>query len=190
MPASHRTSSTASATPDHAPGTTPGTTSTTPSTTPTAVASRVRRRDGNAADVHYLEEAHAALGPIMAASRDIATSGRSHHVRALARLAFAEQADQLAAITAALAAWGQLDTCSTSTPLPDPSRQQGSEGQDLDFTDHLTAHAHASLASARAEMIAGASPTARSIAEQAIHAHDRRLVAISLLLPPPTTPRL
>jgi uncharacterized protein (DUF305 family) len=148
----------------------------------------VRRRDGNAADVHYLEEARAALGPIMAASRDIAASGRSHHVRALARLALAEQADQLAAIAAALSAWGQLDSRSASTPFRDAMPELHSTDQDRTFADHLTAHAHSSLVSARAEMIAGASPTARSIAERAIHAHDRRLAAISLLFPP-TTPR-
>lgn len=182
MRGSHPTSSTASTT----SGTTPGTASGTTSATTSAVASWVRRRDGNAADVHYLEEARAALGPIMAASRDIAASGRSYHVRALARLALAEQADQLAAITAALSAWGRLDAGSSSTPFPDPMHEQHSRDQDRNFADHLTAHAHASLASARAEMIAGASPTARAIAEQAIHAHDRHLAAISLLFPPTT----
>lgn len=172
------------------PGSTPGDAPGTVSATTSAVASWVRRRDGNAADVHYLEEARAALGPIMAASRDIAASGRSHHVRALGRLALAEQADQLAAIAAALSAWGQLDARSapTSTPFPDAIPERHSTDQDRNFADHLAAHAHASLASARAEMITGASPTARSIAEQAIHAHDRRLAAIILLFPP-TTPR-
>lgn len=184
MPGSHRTSRTASTTAENSPGTTSG----TPSATTSAVASWVRRRDGNAADVHYLEEARAALGPIMAASSDIATSGRSHHVRALARLALAEQTDQLAAITAALTAWGQLDNRSTSIPLPDAKPDLHSRDHDRTFADHLKAHAHVSLASARAEMIAGASPTARSIAEQAIHAHDRRLAAIRLLFPP-RTPR-
>lgn len=75
------------------------------STTSTPATTARRRQNGNAADVHYLEEARDALGPIMAASRGIATSGRSHHVRGLARLALAEQTDQLAAITAALSTW-------------------------------------------------------------------------------------
>jgi uncharacterized protein (DUF305 family) len=148
----------------------------------------VRRRDGNAADDRYLEEARAALGPIMAASRAVAASGRSHHVRALAGLALAEQADQLAAITAALSVWGRLDARSAVTPFPDAVPEPHSTDRDRIFADHLTAHAHASLTSARAEMIAGASPAARSIAEQAIHAHYRRLAAISLLFPP-TPPR-
>ena len=187
MRGSHPTSSTASSTSETTSETTPETTPGTTSGTSSAVASWVRRRDGNAADVHYLEEARVALGPIMAASRDIAASGRSHHVRALARLALAEQADQLAAITAALSAWGQLDAGSSSTLFSDAMREQHSRDQDRNFADHLTAHAHASLASARAEMITGVSPTARAIAEQAIHAHDRRLAAISLLFPP-TTP--
>lgn len=183
MPGSRPTSSAASTTPGTTPADTPGTISATTS----AAATWVRRRDGNAADVHYLEEARAALGPIMAASRDIAASGRSHHVHALARLTLAEQADQLAAITAALSAWGQLDGRSTSTPFPDAIPELHSTDQDRDFADHLTAHAHASLASARAEMIAGASPTARSIAKEAIHAHYRRLAAISVLFPPTTS---
>ena len=68
--------------------------------------------------------------------------------------------------------------------MPDVARTD----QDQAFADHLTAHAHASLMSARVEMIAGANPAARSIAEQAIHAHDRRLAALTLLFPP-TTPQ-
>jgi uncharacterized protein (DUF305 family) len=182
MPGSHPASSIACTDSD-----TSGTTSAAALRTTSAVAAWVRPRDGNAADVHYLEEARAALGPIMAASRAVAASGRSHHVRALARLAHAEQADELAAITAVLSRWRQLDVHSGSTPLPDAVRALRTTDQDQHFVDHLTAHAHASVAAARAEMIAGASPAARSLAEQAIHAHDRRLSAISLLFPPTTS---
>jgi hypothetical protein len=141
------------------------------------------RRHGNAADVHYLEEARDALGPIMAASRAVTTSGRSHHVRALARLALAEQDDQLAAITAALSAWRRLDALIAGTPPVDEVLELHGTDQDRTYADHLAAHAHASLASARAEMIAGANPAARTIAEEAIHAHDRHLSAIRLLFP-------
>ena len=183
MSASHPASSTAS-TPETTFRTPVGTTS----ATTTAMPSGRRRHNSNAADVHYLEEARDALGPIMAASRGTATSGRSHHVRGLARLALAEQTDQLAAITAALSVWGRLDALGPPTPLPDAVPEVASTDQDQVFADHLTAHAHASLMSARVEMIAGANPAARSIAEQAIHAHDRRLAALTLLFPP-TTPQ-
>lgn len=182
MTASHPASTTASTTTD----TTSGTASATTAGTTSATASGIRRRHGNAADVHYLEVARDALGPIMAASRAITTSGRTHHVRALARLALAEQADQLAAITAALTIWGRLDILGAVTPLPDDAPGFHSTDQDRVFADHLTAHAHASLASARAEMIAGANPAARSIAERAIHAHDRQMAALTLLFPPAT----
>ena len=145
-----------------------------------------RRRGCNAADVHYLQGAREALGPIMAASMATATSGRSHHVRGLARLALAEQADQLAAITAALDTWGRLDALAVRTPPTDAAPGLHGTDQDRVFADQLSAHAHASLTSARDEMIAGVNRTARSIAEQAIHAHDRRLAALSLLYPPAT----
>lgn len=165
--------------------------STAPTTSETTSRSTsgTRWRHANAADVHYLEEARDALGPIMTASRAVATSGRSHHVRALARLALAEQGDQLAAITAALSAWGRLDALIASPPPVDSVLEPHGTDQDRIFADHLAAHAHASLASARAEMIAGANPAARSIAEEAIHAHDRGLAAVRLLFPnPPPQP--
>jgi uncharacterized protein (DUF305 family) len=185
MPALHPASDTAPTTSE----TTSRTASATTTGAAAATASGTGSRHGNAADVHYLEEARDALGPIMAASRAITTSGRTRHVRALARLALAEQADQLAAITAALRTWGRLDSLGAATSLPDAAPGLPRTDMDRMFADHLTAHAHASLTSARAEMIAGANPAARSIAEQAIHAHDRRLAALTLLFPP-TTPQL
>src|SRR5512145_1385354 len=121
MPASRPASSTPHTTSEPTARSTSGTTSGT------------RWRHGNAADVHYLEEARDALGPIMAASRAVATSGRSHHVRALARLALAEQADQLAAITAALSAWGRLDALSASPPPVDPVLEPRGTDQDRIF---------------------------------------------------------
>ena len=50
------------------------------------------------------------------------------------------------------------------------------------FADALTAHAHESIAAARAEMVAGASRDARAIAEHAIRAEYRQLAALDLLL--------
>jgi uncharacterized protein (DUF305 family) len=157
-------------------------THTAPGTSSTAIP----RRDGNAVDVHYLEHTRAALGPIMAASSAASSQATRHGVRALARVAFTEQTDQLATISAVLLAWGRPAVTGPRTTVADATPSSGS---DLDqvFADLLTAHAHASLAAARVEMVAGASHAARPIAEAAIHKHDRRLAAIDELFPP--TPR-
>ena len=50
--------------------------------------------------------------------------------------------------------------------------------------DRLTAHAHASLIRSRAELVAGASRSTRSLAEHAIHADNRQLAALQGLLRP------
>lgn len=144
-----------------------------------------RHRDGNDEDVRYLLEARAALFPIMAASRAAATLAGSPHVRSLARVALAEQGDQLAAITACLHDWGHTDPAD-----PAPARAgaladvlTGLRGPEVDrvFVLVLTDHARASLVRARVEMVAGASPLVRPIAEAAIHEHDRRLAALQHL---------
>lgn len=140
-----------------------------------------RTHHGNDEDVRYLLEARAALFPIMAASRAAATHGSSPHVRSLARLALAEQGDQLAAITACLTAWGHEDLAPPTPTIAEVL--EGLRGRELDhaFAVVLTDHAHDSLVRARIEMVAGASPVARPIAEAAIHKQDRRLAALERL---------
>lgn len=142
----------------------------------------VTRPDGNATDVRYLEEASAALLPIMAACDAAASRSARRDVRALARGALSVQTQQLSAISEILRAWGRTDAIRPRTTGADAL--VGLHGGVLDrvFLERLTAHAHASTAHARAEMVAGASPSARPIAERSIHAQDRQLSALAPLV--------
>jgi uncharacterized protein (DUF305 family) len=147
-------------------------------------ASTARRPDGNDVDLHYLEEARAALRPVMAISHAVSGRATGHDLRALARDALSAQTRQLAAISACLLAW---DRPKTAGPRPAATEAlPGLHGPTLDrvFADQLTAHAHASITAARAEMVAGASRSARAIAEDAIGAQYRQLAALDLLFPP------
>lgn len=138
---------------------------------------------GNDADARYLEESSAALLSIMAACDAAAGRSTSDDVRALARDALADQTHQLSAISDCLLAWGRPEA--TRPRTTDAEALVGLHGRALDqvFVDRLTAHAHASITRARAEMVAGVSRTARPIAEHAIHTHDRQLAALDLLFP-------
>lgn len=142
------------------------------------------RPDGNATDVRYLEEASAALLPIMAACDAAAERSAQHDVRVLARRALAVQTDQLSAISDCLLAWGRQDA--TRPRTTDAEALVGLHGRALDrvFVARLTEHALASITSARVEMVHGASRTARPIAERAIHAQDRQLAELDRLFPP------
>src|SRR5690606_19043139 len=51
------------------------------------------------------------------------------------------------------------------------------------FTAQLSAHAHASMTVARAEMVAGAHPGARGIAQESIRAQCRSLTALAAVVP-------
>lgn len=139
--------------------------------------------DGNAADVRYLEEASAALPPIMAACDAAAGRSGRHDVRALARHALTVQTHQLSAISDCLLAWGRPDAARPRTT--DAEALVGLQGPALDrvFAARLTEYALASISRARVEMMIGASRTARPIAEHAIHAQDRQLAALDLLFP-------
>lgn len=139
------------------------------------------RPDGNATDLRYLEQSCAALVSIMAACGTAAARSERHDVRAVASRARAVQAQQLRATSDVLRAWGQ----------PDPTRHAPTEGDalvglvgqllDRTFVERLSAHAYASIAAARAELVTGASPAARLLAEGAIHAEDRQLAALERL---------
>ena len=101
-------------------------------------------------------------------------------VRALARDALSVQADRFAAMSAVLLGWGRPEKA--SPPIGGPGALDGLDGEALDqmFVDRLTAHTHASLIRSRAEMVAGASRSTRSLAEDAIHADDRQLAALQV----------
>jgi uncharacterized protein (DUF305 family) len=142
------------------------------------------RPDGNEADLLYLERAHAALGPVLTACSAAAAHGASSGLRALAQSTRAEQVRQLAAISACLGMWRSPGT--EVRPLGTADALAGLRGAALHeaFVDHLTAHAHASIAAARAELVTGASSSARQVAERVIHAEDRRLAALARLHAP------
>lgn len=137
--------------------------------------------EGNATDLLYLEDAVAALAPIMAVCASASRSSRPD-VRALARDALSVQTDRFAAISAVLLGWGRPEKA--SPPIAGRETLDGLDGEALDrlFVDRLTAHTHASLIRSRAEMVAGASRSTRSLAEHAIHADDRQLAALRGLL--------
>lgn len=140
------------------------------------------RPDGNATDIHYLEEASAALLPMMAACDAAAGRSSRRDVRALARDALSVQTQQLSAISEVLCAWGRTNVVRLRTTNADALVGLHGAGLDRVFVERLTAHAHASINGARAEMVAGASRSARPIAEHAIHAHYRQLAALARLV--------
>ena len=69
--------------------------------------------EGNATDLLYLEDAVAALAPIMAVCAGAARSSRPD-VRALARDALSVQTDRFAAMSAVLLGWGQPEKAPSS----------------------------------------------------------------------------
>jgi uncharacterized protein (DUF305 family) len=137
-----------------------------------------RVRGGNATDVRYLEEAGAALAPIMALCESAAARSHSSDVRALARDALSVQGHQLSAISTVLRGWQRPEPA--RSPLPDGQALVGLGGEALDrvFVERLDAHARASIAGARGEMVGGASRPARLVARNAIHSGDRQLAAL------------
>ena len=140
--------------------------------------------EGNATDLRYLEDAVAALVPIMAVCAGATRSSRPD-VRALARDALSVQADRSAAMSAVLLGWGQPPKAPPPIAPPGGLDELGGEALDQLFVDRLTAHANASLIRSRAELVAGASRSTRSLAEHAIHADDRQLSVLhGLLLDP------
>jgi hypothetical protein len=151
-------------------------------------AAAILRPDGNDVDVHYLEEARGALALVIAIIHAVSSRPAGHNVRALARDALSVQTRRLAAISACLLAWDRPEAPGRgqdSEPDPGATELPGFDGPTLDqvFANQLTAHAHASISAARAEMVAGASRGARSIARDAIRAEYRQLAALDVLFP-------
>jgi uncharacterized protein (DUF305 family) len=149
-----------------------------------------RRSDFNDADLRYLRRALPALREAHKAS-DMATAfARDPRVRTLARRARARQAHDIRAVTSMLLGSaphkGSPDQAGAATPGSSPSRDLGSLaglGLDRRFIEVLTAHAEASLASARTEMIEGFDEACRRHAEDATRASQRQLAVLSLLAP-------
>jgi hypothetical protein len=141
--------------------------------------------EGNATDLLYLEDSVAALATIMVVCTGATHSSRPD-VRALAHEALSGQVGRSAAISAVLHGWGRPEMASPPVVvgLDGLEGVEGLDGEALDrlFVDRLTAHTHASLIRSRAELVAGANPSARRFAEHAIHADDRQLARLSGLL--------
>ena len=147
----------------------------------------VSRHDGNGVDLHYLEHARAALGPAIAASHSASTEAGDDDIRTLAREAHAQQTSQLMAISACLTRWGRPELAG-----PDPAAAEGLLGLpgpafDRAFALQLTSYVHASMSAARNEMVGGASPGARGIAQESIRAQCRQLGTLELLSVPVLT---
>lgn len=134
--------------------------------------------DGNAADRHYLQEAAAALGPIMAACEAGAARSPRPDVRVLVREARGVHAAQLSAIADVLHAQGRPGpSYARAGEVADLARLAGAS-LDRALVERLTAHALASIAAARTELVVGASPPVRRLAVRAIHAGDRLLATL------------
>lgn len=134
--------------------------------------------DGNAADQHYLEQAAASLGPIMAACEAGAVRSPRPDVRVLVREARDVHAAQLSAVADILHAQGRPSPAYVRAgEVADLARLAGAS-LDRALVERLTAHARASIAAARTELVVGASPSVRRLAERAIHAEDRLLAAL------------
>ena len=140
------------------------------------------RPDGNVTDLRYLEHTLAALEPIVAACGAAARSSRPD-LRAIARAVRSEQTLRRSAISDVLHNWGWLETAYRE--VTEAEALAGLEGDALDraLVERLLAGAHASILGARAEMVTGASRSARLVARHAIHAGYRQLAALDGLLP-------
>jgi uncharacterized protein (DUF305 family) len=156
-------------------------------------APRARRADFNDADLRYLRNALAALKDAHSASAMATDLARDPRVRTLARRARTTQADDIRAITSMLPVPTPHkpgpDQGGTETPLSSPGIAaldlHPHKGVELDrhFIEFLTAHAEASLATARTEMVEGFGETCRRHAQNASCESRRQLAALSLLAP-------
>ncbi len=148
----------------------------------------------NDADLRYLREALPALRDVHRATDVAAASASDPRVRALARRASATQAHDISAITSMLLGWGRPEggpgPAGAETPgvLPAAATSdlRSLDGREIDrrFVEILTAHAEASLASARTELVEGFGGPSRRHAEDTSRAHWRELAALSLLAAP------
>lgn len=154
--------------------------------TPRDTAGTIRQSGSNDADLRYLEEARSALRAIIPISDAARRSASSPDVRALASDALVVQTSQLEAIEVGLLRWDHPQVA-TDHPLAagGPSDRDQKAGDPV-FADVLAAHAHASIASARAEMVAGLNPRTRGIAQDAIRAQSRQLSALRPTRPTPS----
>ncbi len=140
-----------------------------------------RGTGGNGADLLYLEEARAALRRMIPLSSAASVGAVDHDVRALARETLVAQRGRLEEISVCLLAWGRPEVVHPQSA--EAESLPGLHGTALDraYADQLTAHVQSSMAAARAEMVAGVSGGARTIAEGALSTQNHQLAALDLL---------
>lgn len=134
--------------------------------------------EGNATDLRFLEGAVASLEPIVVACAAAAARSSQPEVRAVALASLSALTDRLSAVSALLDDWGRAPVPPPRPSAADAPEWPHAEPLDGDFLERLAAYTHASTADARAEMVTGASRSARLLAERAIHADDRQLAAL------------
>lgn len=146
----------------------------------------------NQADLRYLRGALLAVEQVVRASKIAAAGAADPRVRALARREGAAHAIRIHAITSLLLGWGRFEAGSdTASPaLVTDTVDSGGDPRPLDgleidrrFIETLTAHAVASLASARTELIEGFGGASRRLAEDTSRCSWRDLAALALLAP-------
>lgn len=134
--------------------------------------------EGNATDLRFLEGAVASLEPIVDACAAAATRSSRPEVRAVALASLSVLTDRLSAVSALLDDWGRVPVLTPRPSAADAPEWPHAEALDADFLERLAAYTNASTADARAEMVTGASRSARLLAELAIHADDRQLAVL------------
>lgn len=150
-------------------------------------------RQANDADRRYLEQ---VLPRIRAATAMSVLAVRSADpgIRRMARLCASTERAREHTVVALVSSWRRPDPgTSNAGPTPPASpagaadapeyadaTASGAVGRDRDrrFLEQLRAHAVASMASARREMVEGLDRQSRTIAQESIRAHSRELAAI------------
>ena len=152
-----------------------------------------RARQANDADRRYVEQVLPRIRAVTAMS-GLAVRSTDPGIRRMARLSTSTERARERTVVALVSSWRRPDrveeaagpTPSVSSPdavesLADAvATEPGAVGRDRDrrFLEQLRAHAVASMASARREMVEGLDRQSRTIAQESIRTHSRELAAI------------
>ena len=150
-------------------------------------------RQANDADRRYVEQ---VLPRIRAATAMSGLAARSTDpgIRRMARLSASTERARERTVVALVSSWRRQDpgtddagptlpaspAAAAEAPEDADAKAAGAVGRDRDrrFLEQLRAHAMASMASARREMVEGLDRQSRTIAQESIRAHSRDLAAI------------
>jgi uncharacterized protein (DUF305 family) len=150
-------------------------------------------RQANDADRRYVEQVLPRIRAATAMS-GLAVRSSDPGIRRMARLSTSTERARERSVVALVSSWRRPDpvqedpgpTPSVSAPdavesLADAAATEpGAVGRDRDrrFLEQLRAHAVASMASARREMVEGLDRQSRTVAQESIRTHSRELAAI------------